>query len=284
MPRRKENQAEKMEDILQKLIEQQQQQQGNEYELDESGDEFLSDDEGSVCSMPELQDLQGVVFSRYEKYHPKSLIPDEEKLVTLYLTEFNNAFCDLEEDFEEEEDEISHELLELREELKNLKKKKRGGNYAKKKKQEIKLLEENQREIKKVFLKQKDELERFYCQMCINAIQQHPEVPSELTSILTLLEKNASCLHAICLHLSHFSYIDSDLEEDSEGELASLDGESGGEEEMPSLPHLTQETLDFQFGKSTIKDDSTSSNVSSSDGLTEEEAVSKKETSSSKAI
>ena len=287
MPRERQFQQDEMEQLLQKLLKQQQENTSSLNSDDDSDDcneeEDFSDDEGSVCSMPEIQDLQRVVFSRYEKYHPKSLIPDEEKLITLYLREFNDAFCDLEEEFEEEEDEISHELLDLREDLKGPRRKKKGAskkstiNYIKKKKEEITFLERKQKESKRNFLKKKDELERFYSQMCTNAIQQHPNPPSELTSILTLLEKNASTLHAICLHLSHFSYIDSELEEGSDAELPSMNDDSESEEDMPTLPNLTQETLDFQFG------DSNKTNSSASLDSEDSENELKKPSSSSTA-
>lgn len=296
MPRKKQQmQDEDMEQLLQKLLKTQNQHAsplGSDSELESEGSFF--EGEGSVCSMPEMKDLKNVVFGRYETYHPKSLIADEEKLITLYLREFNNAFCDLEEEFEDEEDNISMQILDLQEDLKGLSKRKmrkRGTNiksYEKKKKKEIELLEENQKQMKRIFLKKKDALEKFYCQMCKNAIEQHPEPPPELTSILKLLDKNASCLHAICLHLSHFSYIDSELEEGSEDELASMDGDDDSdseEEEMPTLPNLTQESLNFQFGKRTTNSSSSSLayNASSESEASEESGGLKNESSSSKA-
>ena len=197
--------------------------------------------EGSVKSLPELQDLEEVVFERYKKYHPKDLIPSEEKLVALFLREFNDAFCDLENDYEDEQEETDIIIEEYQGQLKKLKKKKKNIR-VKNVKKKIETLQKKQKDEKQEFLKKKDDLEKYYCLICINAIKSHPDPPGELSSILKLLEKNAGTLHAICLHLNHFSYIDSELDEDSDDELASMDGDDDSDEEFPILPNLEQES------------------------------------------
>ena len=205
---------------------------------DDSSDSEL---EGSTVSLPEFQDLEEVVFERYKSYHPKDLIPSEEKLVALFLREFNDAFCELETEYEDDEDEVNIIIEDYQRDLKNLKKKKK---YIKIKnvKKKLETLQEKQKIKKQEFLKKKDELEKYYCFVCINTIKCHPEPPSELSSILNLLQKNASTLHAICLHLNHFSYIDSDLDDDSDDELPSMDGDEFSDEEFPILPDLVQDS------------------------------------------
>lgn len=211
----------------------------------DSESESDTDSEGSIQSLPELHTLEEVVLNRYTKFHPKDLIPSEEKLVALFLREFNDSFCDLENDYEDEQEEVDIIIEENQQQLKKMKKKKKNTkvNNIKKK---IKDLEKKQKDEKQEFLKKKDALEKYYCLICINAIKRHPDPPGELTSILNLLEKNASTLHAICLHLNHFSYIDSDLEEDSDEELASMDGDLSGDE-FPELPNLVQEIKNHSF-------------------------------------
>jgi hypothetical protein len=206
-------------------------------------EETFSDDscDGSVKSLPEFQDLEEVVFGRYKKYHPKDLIPSEEKLVALFLREFNDAFCDLENEYEDDQEDSEIMMEEYQRQLKTLKKKKKNVK-VKNIKTKMEILRVDKKEKKQEFLKKKDELEKYYCLVCVNAIKRHPEPPGELSSILNLLEKNASTLHAICLHLNHFAYIDSELDDDSDDELASMDGDELSDDELPTLPNILQDS------------------------------------------
>lgn len=159
---------------------------------------------GSTQSLPEQRDLHDVVLSRYTRYHPKDLIPAPEKLLVLYLTEFNELFGDLEESFQETEHTLTKEINEMQ--VKNKKK-----NREKIKRNKLKL-----KESRNTFLKQKSRLEKFYAHICIKAIEEHPMPSSQLHSILNLLKTNSGTLQSICLHLEQFSYIDSDLDSDDD--------------------------------------------------------------------
>jgi hypothetical protein len=210
-------------------------------------DEFSSsssEDSGeeSATSLPELHELENKVFQRYQTYHPKELIPIQEKSIALHLRCFNDIFFDEEEEYENKLDSLLQKKESLESELKApslSKKKKKNLKNQKNQRNENKLKELNKinnemKEIKLNFLKKKDQLEKYYAFLTKNAVENHPDPPPHCLSILKLLEKNSSTLHAITLHLSFFSYIDSDLEDDSEGELADMEDEDEFEDDLES--------------------------------------------------
>ncbi len=185
---------------------------------DESSEYDDSGSDVSVQSMPEMQDLETFVMKRYTTYHPKDMIPLEEKLVALSLREFNDHFYEEEEEYEDENDVLQKEIDAK---MEGSKKKKKGAKHKK----DVKHLKELQERLKKEFLHKKDQLEKYYSQMCLYAIYDHVDPPDELVSIRKLLKKNPCTLHAIIIHLNHFSYIDSDLEEDSDSELPDMESD-----------------------------------------------------------
>ena len=206
----------------------------SESEYDDSGSDV------SVQSMPEMQDLETCVMKRYTTYHPKDMIPVEEKMVALSLREFNDHFYDEEEQYEDENDELQREINEKMEIINAASsytsKRKKKSTKHKKEKERVKHLKEMQERLKKEFLHKKDQLERYYSKMCLYSIDEHVDPPGELVSIKNLLKKNPSTLHAIIIHLNHFSYIDSDLEEESDSELPDMESDDeflfeGGDEE-----------------------------------------------------
>ena len=205
-------------------------------ETSSSSDDSDYDDSGSDISyqsMPEMRDLETFVMKRYTSYHPKDIIPTEEKLVALALREFNDHFYEEEETYEDENDVLQQEIQEKMTIINSSsssssskkKKKSNTNKQHKKEKERVKELKALQERLKGEFLQKKDQLEKYYSQMVLYAINDHVAPPEELVSIKKLLLKNPSTLHAIIIHLNHFSYIDSDLEEDSDEELPDMDSD-----------------------------------------------------------
>ena len=190
-------------------------------------DDGSSSDDGSdysiesAQSMPEMKDLEETVMERYTINHPKDMIPLEEKIVALSLREFNDAYFETEEEYEDREEEIEEEIEELMKLIKKVDH--RGSKNSKKHKKKIEALKNEKKKLKRKFIEKKHLLEQYYGTVCAYAIRTHIDPPKELKSILKLLEKNNSTLHAICVHLSFFAYIDDDLEEESDEELPDID-------------------------------------------------------------
>ena len=213
---------------------------------EEDEDDDYSDAD-SVQSLPELCDLEEAVCARYML--PKN-IPKPEMLVCLHLTEFNELCMELEEKIEVINDPINKfekrlKKIENYEKYNNnnnnnnsgggassssrAQKRKNGGKKNKNKsmlstpptpltEQEKSVQEKLLKELA-VLLQKKSRIESYYAHILLKTIKSHPNPTKALLSIQNLLEHDKSTIHSLTLHLDHFAYIDSGLDEgDSSGD------------------------------------------------------------------
>ena len=208
---------------------------------DNGCDDDFSDTD-SVQSLPELRDLEETVCARYMM--PKD-IPKPEMLVCLHLTEFNDLCMELEEKIEVINDPISRFEKRVKK-LENYEKysanndvatssssraQKRKTNNKKNKKNNLLStpptpLTERERATQDKLLKElglllqkKSRIESYYSHILLKTIKSHPNPTKALISIQNLLEHDKATIHSLTLHLDHFAYIDSGLDEgDSSGD------------------------------------------------------------------
>lgn len=214
----------------------------NEFEEE---DEIFSDD-GSVQSLPEMCDLEDIICNRYML--PKN-IPKPEMLVCLHLSEFNELMLDLEDKIES----VNEPILKFEKRVKKIEnyekyynnnqtpsssrqqQKGKGKNRNKPLLSAApKALSEKEKETHDkllkdlaILLQKKSRIESYYSFILLKTIQSHPNPTKALTSIQKLLEHDKSTIHSLTLHLDHFAYIDSgldecDSDEDSESSLSSF--------------------------------------------------------------
>ena len=203
------------------------------------GDDYSDAD--SVQSLPELCDLEEVVCARYMM--PKD-IPKPEMLVCLHLTEFNELCMELEEKIEAINDPISKFEKRVKK-LENYEKysgnnnegvatfsraQKRKNNNRKNKNNNLLStpptpLTEREKSthdklLKKlsILLQKKSRIESYYSHILLKTIKSHPNPTKALISIQNLLEHDKSTIHSLTLHLDHFAYIDSGLDEGDSGD------------------------------------------------------------------
>lgn len=219
---------------------------------EEDEDEDFSDAD-SVQSLPELCDLEEAVCARYMM--PKD-IPKPEMLVCLHLTEFNELCMELDEKIEVINEPINKFEKRLKK-IENYErytatnnnnnnnstisgaasssraqKRKNGGGKKNKNKnnnlfstpptplteQEKSVQEKLLKELS-VLLQKKSRIESYYSHILLKTIKSHPNPTKALLSIQNLLEHDKSTIHSLTLHLDHFAYIDSGLDEgDSSGD------------------------------------------------------------------
>jgi hypothetical protein len=202
---------------------------------EDDDDEFS--DTGSVQSLPELCDLEEVVCSRYML--PKD-IPKQEMLVCLHLTEFNEMCMELDEKIEAINEPISRFEKRLKK-IENYEKynannsntaassSSRAQKRKKGKNKNIGLLStpptpltDKEKGVQdgllkelSVLLQKKSRIESYYSNILLKIIKSHPNPTKALLSIQNLLEHDKSTIHSLTLHLDHFAYIDSGLDEGS---------------------------------------------------------------------
>lgn len=217
---------------------------GDNASVGTNNDEEVYSDADSVQSLPEFRDLEETVCARYMM--PKD-IPKPEMLVCLHLTEFNELCMELDEKIEVINDpicrfekrvkkienyekysnanveETSSSSSSSRAQKRNKKKKNKSNNLLstpptplteKEKSTQDKLLKELS-----VLLQKKSRIESYYSHILLKTIKSHPQPTKALISIQNLLEHDKSTIHSLTLHLDHFAYIDSGLDEgDSSGD------------------------------------------------------------------
>jgi hypothetical protein len=214
--------------------------------LSVGGEEEEYSDTESIQSLPELCDLEEVVCARYML--PKD-IPKPEMLVCLHLTEFNEMCMELEDKIEAINDPISRFEKKMKK-IENYERSREGeqtssssssSRAAKRKKtknnkNKNKLLStpptpltqkerDNQERLLKelsLLLQKKSRIESYYSHILLKTIKSHPNPTKALLSIQKLLEHDKATIHSLTMHLDHFAYIDSGLDDGDTG-----DDESG---------------------------------------------------------
>ena len=202
---------------------------------DDDGEDEFSDAD-SIQSLPELCDLEEIVCARYML--PKN-IPKPEMLVCLHLTEFNELSMELDEKIEAINDPIAKFEKRVKK-IENYEKytannphpasSSRAATRRNNKKKTSKLLSssptpltEKERKTHDGLLKElgfllqkKSRIESYYAHILLKTIKSHKNPTKALISIQNLLEHDKSTIHSLTLHLDHFAYIDSGLEDCSD--------------------------------------------------------------------
>lgn len=210
-------------------------------------DESDFSDTDSIQSLPEFKDLENIVCGRY--LIPKN-IPKPEMLVCLHLTEFNELCMELDDKIEdinvpiskfekrvkkiENHDKCSKDNDNIpsssssssRASKRNRDKKKPISKPPKK----ITAAEEKKHDelLKELsgLLQNKSRVEAYYANILLKTIYSHSNPTKALVSIRNLLEHDKSTIHSLTLHLDHFSYIDSGLDDEDDDDTDSDEGSS----------------------------------------------------------
>jgi hypothetical protein len=202
---------------------------------DDDNDEGNDSDRGSIQSLPELCDLEDVVCSRY--MIPKNTpTPKEEMLVCLHLSEFNEIMMELEDSIDAINEPISrhekrfkryenYERIQQQQQQQQPESTSRAAKRKKKKKSPMvpptpitdKDRATHEKLLKQlaILLQKKSRIENYYSTILLKTIDAHPKPTKALSSIRSLLERDKNTIHSIMLHLDHFAYIDSELEDGS---------------------------------------------------------------------